>query len=61
MEEDVERLYAIDGQPPTLHNLPAGCSFAARCPYVMDKCRQEYPPEFPVAEGHYSACWRLEE
>ena len=61
MEEDVERLYAIEGQPPTLHNLPAGCSFAPRCPYVMDKCRQEYPPEFPVAEGHYSACWRLEE
>ncbi len=60
MEEDVERLYAIEGQPPTLHNLPAGCSFAARCPYVMDKCREEYPPEFPLNEGHYSACWRLE-
>ena len=60
MEEDVERLYAIEGQPPTLHNLPVGCSFAARCPYVMDKCREEYPPEFPLNEGHYSACWRLE-
>ena len=43
-----------------LHDLPVGCSFADRCPYVMDKCREEFPPEFPVAEGHYSACWRLE-
>ncbi len=60
MEEDVDRLYAIEGQPPTLHNLPPGCSFAARCPYVMDKCREQYPPEFNVAEAHHSACWRLE-
>ena len=59
MEEDVERLYAIEGQPPLLHDLPVGCAFADRCPYVMDRCREEYPPEFPVAEGHYSACWRL--
>jgi oligopeptide/dipeptide ABC transporter ATP-binding protein len=59
MEEDVDRLYAIEGQPPLLHDLPVGCSFADRCPYVMDRCREEYPPEFPVDEGHYSACWRL--
>ncbi len=59
MEEDVERLYAIEGQPPLLHDLPVGCAFADRCQYVMDRCREEYPPEFPVAEGHYSACWRL--
>ena len=59
MEEDVDRLYAIEGQPPLLHDLPVGCAFADRCPYVMDRCREEYPPEFPVAEGHYSACWRL--
>ena len=59
MEEDVDRLYAIEGQPPLLHDLPVGCSFADRGPYVMDRCREEYPPEFPVDEGHYSACWRL--
>ena len=59
MDEDVDRLYAIEGQPPTLHDLPVGCSFAARCPYVMERCREEYPPEFPVDDGHYAACWRL--
>jgi len=59
MEEEVDRLYSIDGQPPALHDLPPGCPFAARCPYVMERCREEYPPEFPVDQGHYAACWRL--
>ena len=60
LEEDVDRLYSIEGQPPTLHDLPPGCPFAARCQYVMDKCRDAYPPEIPVSERHYAACWRLE-
>ena len=59
MEEDVDRLYSIEGQPPTLHDLPPGCSFADRCQYVMDRCRVEYPPQLKAGEGHYAACWRL--
>ncbi len=59
LEEDVERLYAIEGQPPALHNLPPGCAFADRCPYVMERCQEEYPPAFPVSESHQAACWRL--
>jgi oligopeptide/dipeptide ABC transporter ATP-binding protein len=59
LEEDVDRLYAIEGQPPTLHDLPPGCPFAPRCPYVMERCHEEYPPEIQVTEGHSAACWRL--
>jgi oligopeptide/dipeptide ABC transporter ATP-binding protein len=59
LEQDVERLYAIEGQPPTLHDLPPGCPFAPRCPYVMDRCVEEYPPKTAVNEGHFAACWRL--
>jgi oligopeptide/dipeptide ABC transporter ATP-binding protein len=57
MEEKVARLYSIPGQPPALWNLPVGCSFAPRCPYVHDRCREEYPPIFSVQDGQYSACW----
>ena len=32
------RLTAIEGQPPDLATLPAGCAFAPRCPHVMDRC-----------------------
>ncbi len=59
MEEDVDRLYSIEGQPPALHDLPVGCAFADRCPYVMERCREEYPPQLQAGEAHYSACWRL--
>lgn len=60
MEEKTQRLYAIPGQPPALWNLPAGCSFAPRCPYAFDKCHEEYPPTFNVDEGQISACWLRE-
>ena len=59
MEEDVQRLYAIDGQPPTLHDLPPGCPFAPRCTAVMDRCHEEYPPQFRVSETHAASCWTL--
>jgi oligopeptide/dipeptide ABC transporter ATP-binding protein len=52
-----ERLTAIDGQPPDLASLPAGCSFQARCPRVMDHCRQEAPPSFDIAAQHTARCW----
>jgi oligopeptide/dipeptide ABC transporter ATP-binding protein len=52
-----ERLTAIDGQPPDLAVLPAGCSFQARCPRVMDHCREEAPPAFDVAAQHSARCW----
>ena len=59
MEEDVDRLYSIEGQPPELHDLPAGCSFADRCPYVMERCRAEFPPSFMAGDGHFADCWML--
>jgi oligopeptide/dipeptide ABC transporter ATP-binding protein len=54
------RLRPIPGQPPSLINLPAGCPFHPRCPYVMDRCRIEVPSLAPVASdraNHLSACW----
>jgi oligopeptide transport system ATP-binding protein len=53
----LERLPAIEGQPPDLARLPAGCAFAPRCPQVMDRCRAEAPPESGVADGHLTRCW----
>ena len=52
----LDRLTTIEGQPPDLARLPAGCAFAARCPKVMDRCA-EAPPELAVAPGHSSRCW----
>jgi oligopeptide/dipeptide ABC transporter ATP-binding protein len=60
MDANVARLPSIEGQPPALHRLPAGCRFAARCRYAEDRCRREYPPTFAVGPAHEAACWRAE-
>ena len=52
-----DRLRAIDGQPPDLATLPPGCAFAPRCAHVMDRCREEAPPETSVAEAQATRCW----
>jgi len=57
MTEDREQLTAIDGQPPDLANLPAGCSFAARCPAAFARCQVEAPPSFTVEPGRSARCW----
>ena len=61
MEENVERLYSIPGNPPNLWELETECSFADRCPKVMDKCRESYPPTYEIGQGQVAACWLLEE
>jgi oligopeptide/dipeptide ABC transporter ATP-binding protein len=51
-----ERLIPIEGQPPSLVNLPQGCRFADRCPLVEERSRQALPPLEEKAPGHYVRC-----
>ncbi|MEO9528262.1 MAG: oligopeptide/dipeptide ABC transporter ATP-binding protein, partial [Roseibium sp.] len=37
--EPERRLDAIEGRPPVVNDLPAGCAFADRCPSVQPACR----------------------
>ena len=60
LDEDLEFLPSIEGQPPMLDELPEGCAFAPRCPHVMDICREKYPIEFTVGQGHVANCWRYD-
>ena len=57
MSDNRERLTAIDGHPPDMTALPKGCAFAARCPRVFDRCRQEAPPAFAPEPGRIARCW----
>jgi oligopeptide transport system ATP-binding protein len=52
-----EKLQSIEGLPPDLIALPEGCPFAARCAYVLEKCRTERPELEPVGPRHRVACW----
>jgi peptide/nickel transport system ATP-binding protein len=53
------RLTGIPGSPPDLRELPSGCVFHPRCPYVMDRCRTDLPPLVELREGggRLAACW----
>jgi oligopeptide/dipeptide ABC transporter ATP-binding protein len=54
---ETEWLTAIEGQPPDLAALPAGCAFAPRCAHAMERCRIEEPPQLELGAGRTSRCW----
>jgi oligopeptide/dipeptide ABC transporter ATP-binding protein len=39
-----DRLHVIPGRVPALQDMPSGCRFADRCPYVLPACREQHPP-----------------
>ena len=50
---------SIPGSPPDLIRLPKGCTYAPRCPYAIDACREADPPLLPVdTPQHEAACIR---
>ena len=53
-----EELTPIAGRPPSLINLPGGCSFHPRCPYVREAHKRVDPTLEPVAgnPNHLAAC-----
>lgn len=57
MDKSKDPLYIIKGSVPNPLNLPNGCYFHPRCPYVFDKCKQEMPPVLSV-DDRLVRCWR---
>ncbi len=52
------RLATINGRVPTPAEMPSGCRFAGRCPFVIQQCRDERPPLLELSPGHFAACLR---
>ncbi|HZX83842.1 MAG TPA: ABC transporter ATP-binding protein [Reyranella sp.] len=53
------RLTTIEGQPPSLMDLPVGCRFASRCALVEQRCLDAYPGSVRVGEEHTADCWKV--
>ncbi|MBI4633368.1 MAG: ABC transporter ATP-binding protein [Deltaproteobacteria bacterium] len=51
-------LEAIPGAVPALNDLPAGCPFHDRCPWVMETCRVNEPVLTEESHGHQVRCWK---
>jgi peptide/nickel transport system ATP-binding protein/oligopeptide transport system ATP-binding protein len=54
---EVGPLVSIEGVPPRLGRMPAGCPFFPRCPRAAEPCAGEMPPLVREA-GRRLACWR---
>lgn len=51
----------LEGDLPNPANPPSGCRFHTRCPYVIDRCRQEVPQLIEYEAGHFAHCHRVPE
>ncbi|MBI3456408.1 MAG: ABC transporter ATP-binding protein [Candidatus Rokubacteria bacterium] len=47
---------ALAGEPPSPIEIPAGCRFHPRCPFVEARCRTEVPALRELSPGHRVAC-----
>jgi peptide/nickel transport system ATP-binding protein len=58
LDQDVERLVQITGQPPSLLRPPSGCRFHPRCPHVLSVCSELEPELERVADdsAHLVRC-----
>src|SRR5690625_861371 len=50
-------LPTIKGRVPSLHDVPRGCNFAARCPFSTSKCETENPVIETEDDSHKVRCF----
>lgn len=47
----------LRGELPSPMNIPKGCAFHTRCPYVMEVCKKKTPQLFEAGNIHKVACF----
>jgi oligopeptide/dipeptide ABC transporter ATP-binding protein len=60
-DQRVNELVAIPGSVPTADEVKNCCTFAPRCRWARDVCREGAPPLVEVETNRFSACIRLPE
>jgi oligopeptide/dipeptide ABC transporter ATP-binding protein len=55
------RRIVLKGEVADPANPPSGCHFHPRCPYAIERCRQEEPELRRIPGGHLARCHRAEE
>lgn len=56
-----QRKSVLKGEAPSPYNIPSGCSFRTRCPFVRDRCAEERPSSQNYGPGHTVDCHFAEE
>ncbi|MCG7344062.1 ABC transporter ATP-binding protein [Sporosarcina sp. ACRSL] len=57
LEVEQKRLYSIKGNVPSPGSLRKGCTFAPRCEFAMDICKEKSPEFYQISSDHLSRCW----
>jgi peptide/nickel transport system ATP-binding protein len=52
------KLATIPGTVPSPSEMPVGCRFSTRCPFVEDYCRTKRPSLAALTAGHRVACFK---
>lgn len=47
----------LQGELPSPENLPSGCKFHTRCPFVMETCKQNPPFDVEFSQTHKCKCF----
>jgi oligopeptide transport system ATP-binding protein len=51
----------LSGEIPSPINLPSGCFFHPRCPYVNQECKITIPETKKISDDHWCACLRYQD
>ena len=57
--EDTKERIILEGDIPNAIDLPQGCSFASRCRYCTQQCREKAPELKDLGNGHKVACYHV--
>lgn len=55
-QDEKERIH-LQGELPSPENLPTGCKFHTRCPYVMEICKTSIPQIKDFSDTHNCKCF----
>lgn len=59
--DEVKERIVLEGDIPSPIDLPGGCSFASRCSYCTQECRELRPELKDLGNGHFAACHHVQE
>ncbi len=59
ISKDKTKKILLSGDLPSPNNLPKGCKFHTRCPYVMEICKQQQPDLTNISETHKVRCFLI--
>lgn len=55
--QEKRRNVQIIGEVPSATEIPSGCRFRTRCPYVFKRCNEEIPELKEITTHHWAACF----